>query len=105
MQKVRLQIMLTGVELNKIHSFLLENNLKNESEAIGMMIQMNSRYQKVISELEKKAHEAEGWKKKAENPGGMSGKNTIVADVKKSTDSKQKSAENIKDSVKPGGKN
>ena len=89
--------MMTGIELNRIHSFMLQNNLKNESEAIGMMVQMNSRYQKIISQLEKKAHEAQEWKEKAENRVGTDSKPTGAKDANKSTGSKRKSVENIND--------
>lgn len=105
MQKVRLQIMMTGIELNRIHSFMLENNLKNESEAIGMMVQMNSRYQKVISALEKKAHEAEEWKERVEKGAGMPLNPIIAGDAKVNTDGKQPLVENIKNTRKrKGGK-
>lgn len=89
--------MMSGIELNRIHSFMLENNLKNESEAIGMIVQMNSRYQTIISALEKKAHEAQEWKERAEKEVGNTLNPIIAGDAKSDTDLKQKSVENIKD--------
>lgn len=88
--------MMSGIELNRIHSFMLENNLKNESEAIGMIVQMNSRYQTIISALEKKAHEAQEWKERAEGKVGIALNPITAGDAKADTDLKQKSGGNTK---------
>jgi len=63
--------MLSDVQINKVHCFQLENNLKNESAAIGMMLIAYERLQYIVKELEKKAHEGEEWKTIAKNKGDI----------------------------------
>lgn len=89
--------MLEFSELNLLQVFARDNHCKNESTAIGKLLITYNRLQTVIAALEKKAHEAEGWKQKAKNPGGIPLKSTIVTDASKDTNSKQKLVENTND--------
>lgn len=94
MQKIRLQIMLGLNELNDLHTFQIENQCSNESKAISTLLQNYKRLQFIIKKLEEKAHEAEEWKSRAENKDGIDTKPIDAKDASKSTDLKQKSAEN-----------
>lgn len=105
MQKIRLQIMLDLGDLNALHRFMQEHHCKNESRAISQVFIMYTRLQFIIKKLEEKAHEVDRWKEKAEGQSGVDMKPIIVADVKKNTDLKQKSAGNIKDIQKHKGGN
>lgn len=94
--------------LVKIHGFQLENNLRNESEAVVEIIKAHGLYQNVIKNLEQKAHEAEEWKNRAQSrldvKPGVKEKDIIAPGAKKNMNLKQKSEENISDSQKQGGK-
>lgn len=102
-QKVRIQICLEQNAINRLEGYRQEFMCKNYNDTLPKLLKKMARMEFIVEQLEQKAKEMEGWKKKAENPGGMSGISTIVADVKKNTDSKQKSGENTKDIVKPKG--
>ena len=104
MQKIWLQIGFSMENFQRLHTFQVAHQCKNESVAIGEIIQTHYRLQTIINELEKRAHEAEKWKKKAEKQVGTVTKRTIAAGVKKNTDSKVISAKNTLNSQKPGGK-
>ena len=87
----------------RLHTFQAAHQCKNESVAIGEIIQTHYRLQTIINELEKRAHEAEKWKLKAEKVGTVT-KRTIAAGAKKNTDSKVISAKNTLGTRKQGGK-
>lgn len=89
--------MLEFSELNLLQVFARDNHCKNESTAIGKLLITHNRLQNVIAALEKRAHEAEGWKQKAKNPGGIPLKGTTATNASKNTNSKQKLVENTND--------
>ena len=103
MQKIRLQIMLSFDELSLLHSFERENRLRNESIAVAELLKAHNRLQYIIRELEKKAHEGEEWKSRAEEKAGTVTKPTIVKDANKNTVLKAKSGECILNTQKPIG--
>jgi len=97
MQKIRLQIMLSMEDLNVLHRYQVENRLQNESSAVANVFKTHRRLQFIVSELEKKAHEAEKWKKRAEKKAGTSATDIFASDAKNDTDSKVKSGGNMLD--------
>ena len=101
MQKIRLQIMLSFEDVNLLHHFESANQLRNESIAISELLRAHNRFQFVINELEKRAHEAEKWKLQAEKQAGTVTKPTIVKGVKKNTVLKAKSGEYTLNTQKP----
>jgi len=66
-QKVWRQIGLTMPELNFIREFMIDNRLKNESQAVSEIINQLKRFRYIVNKLEKQAQEAETWKNRANN--------------------------------------
>jgi len=89
--------MLDSETLNAVHNFQEQNSCKNESAAIVLLVNSFKSLQHVITALEKKAHEAQEWKLRAENKVGTDSKHISVPDASKDTGSKHKSVENTKD--------
>ena len=103
MQKIRLQIMLNLEDLNALHRFMVDHQCKNESVAISKVVLHYTRLQFIVGKLEEKAHEAEEWKKRAEEKAGIASKPITVVDAEVNTDSKPRSVGNIKNIQKQGG--
>ncbi len=110
-QKVRIQIMLETNALTRLEGYRQEFLCKNYNDTVHLLLKKLARMDFIMEQLEQKAKEGEGWKKKAENPGGLSLKardgtkeiGTGAIDAKKSINLKQKSVENMKDTRKPKG--
>lgn len=66
MQKVWKQIGLYRHIWDKLEAFGTENNILTDGAIIIELIHRLERYQNIMKELEKQAHESEIWKERAE---------------------------------------
>jgi len=66
MQKIWRQIGFSWTQLSELHEFMVENQCRNETEAIANLMKQHKLFRRIVKDLEKKAHETEEWKARAQ---------------------------------------